>query len=50
MKCTNCGCILSPTEEDDILQALVEGIKPTVLCEDCWNDDEDEYLQDSEIE
>lgn len=36
MKCQDCGCILAPDEEDQILQAIAEGIRPSrVLCEDC---------------
>lgn len=36
MNCTECKCILSPEQEDEILQALAEGIKPSPpICEDC---------------
>lgn len=36
MKCKRCGFKLTETEEDDILAARAEGLRPQVLCEDCW--------------
>lgn len=48
MKCKSCGCILSPGEKDDILESLAEGIKPTVICNVCLNEDENEDGQYSE--
>lgn len=36
MKCTECKCGLSPEQEDEILQELAEGIKPSPpICDDC---------------
>ena len=35
MKCSECKCILSPEEVDEILTDLVDGLKPSRICEDC---------------
>ena len=35
MKCIDCGCVLSPEEEDDVRAAQCYGINQRALCEDC---------------
>ena len=50
MKCKSCTCDLSPTEKDDILAALAEGLIPLIICEQCKDEmnGEEDYDDDTD--
>ena len=38
MKCKKCGMIMSTEEADKILNDLINGLNPDILCNDCINE------------